>query len=353
MRPNRMKRYSLVFCTAVSLCFAPTWAAEVARIPPLGPTIESVQPRMVKLYGAGGFRGLEAYQSGFLISAEGHVLTAWSYVLDTDHVTVVLNDGRQFKGELLGADPRLEVAVLKIEAADLPHFDLEAAAVAEPGTRVLAFSNLFGVATGDEPASVLHGTISARTELAARRGVYQTPYRGPAYVMDAMTNNPGAAGGALVTARGELLGMLGKELKNSLSNTWLNYAIPIAELKEAVDGIRAGNYVARPADATEPKAEDPLDLFGVGIVLVPDVLDRTPPFIDEVRPGSAAHEGGLRPDDLVLFVGDRLVQSTEALRAELAYLERDEPLSLTVMRDNELIQVTLQAAPSTSPPPEQ
>src|SRR5688572_27460804 len=65
MRPNRMKRYSLVFCAAVSLCFAPAWAAEVARIPPLGLTIESVQPRMVKLYGAGGFRGLEAYQSGF------------------------------------------------------------------------------------------------------------------------------------------------------------------------------------------------------------------------------------------------------------------------------------------------
>jgi S1-C subfamily serine protease len=320
MKPIRMTRTGLVIYAALLLCAAPAWAAEVARIAPLGPAIESVQPRMVKLYGAGGFRGLEAYQSGFLISAEGHVLTAWSYVLDTDHVTVVLNDGRQFKGELLGADPRLEVAVLKIEAADLPHFDLEAAAVAGPGTRVLAFSNLFGVATGDEPASVLHGTISARTELAARRGVYQTPYRGPAYVMDAMTNNPGAAGGALVTARGELLGMLGKELKNSLTNTWLNYAIPIAELKEAVDGIRAGNYVARPADATEPKAEDPLDLARVGIVLVPDVLDRTPPFIDEVRPGSAAHEGGLRPDDLVLFVGDRLVQSTEALRAELAYL---------------------------------
>ena len=98
-----------------------------------------------------------------LISAEGHVLTVWSYVLDTDYISVTLDDGRKFEAKLLGADPRLELAVLKIDAADLPHFDLAAAAAAEPGTRVLAFSNLFGVATGDEPASVQHGIVAAKT----------------------------------------------------------------------------------------------------------------------------------------------------------------------------------------------
>jgi hypothetical protein len=55
---------------------------------------------MVKIYGAGGLRGLEAYQSGFLISPQGHVLTAWSYVLDTDFITVTLADGRKFQGRL-------------------------------------------------------------------------------------------------------------------------------------------------------------------------------------------------------------------------------------------------------------
>ena len=56
---------------------------------------------------------------------------------------------------------------------------------------MLAFSNLFGVATGDEPASVLHGIVAAKTRLEARRGVFDTPYKGPVYVVDAMTNNPG------------------------------------------------------------------------------------------------------------------------------------------------------------------
>ena len=71
----------------------------------------SVQPKMIKIYGAGGIRGLEGYQSGFLISGEGHILTVWSYVLDTDYITVTLDDGRKFQGEIIGADPRLEIAV--------------------------------------------------------------------------------------------------------------------------------------------------------------------------------------------------------------------------------------------------
>ena len=90
----------------------------------LARVIDQAQTKMVKIYGAGGFRGMEGYQSGFLISAEGHVLTALSYVLDTDRITVTLNDGRRYDAKLLGGDPRLEVAVLKIEAANLPHFDL-------------------------------------------------------------------------------------------------------------------------------------------------------------------------------------------------------------------------------------
>ena len=82
--------------------------------------VETVQPKIVKIYGSGGLQGLEAYQSGFLISAEGHVLTAWSYVLDAEeYITVVLDDGTHHGAKLLGHDPRLEIAMLKIEATRL------------------------------------------------------------------------------------------------------------------------------------------------------------------------------------------------------------------------------------------
>ncbi len=266
-------------------------------------------------------------------------------MLDTEEVHVTLDDGRRFKAELLGADPRLELAVLKIDAGELPHFELAAAATAEIGSRVLAFSNLFGVATGDEPVSVQHGHIASRTRLEARRGVIDTVYKGPVYVLDAMTNNPGAAGGALTDDQGRLLGMLGKELRNALSNTWLNYAVPVDQMTTTIDEIRAGKFVRKPSDEPNEKPEKPLTLDLVGLVLVPDVLERTPPFVDAVRAGSPASESDLRPDDLVLFVNDRLVQSCKALINELSYVDRIDKVKITVIRGQDLVDVTL-AAPA-------
>jgi serine protease Do len=298
---------------------------------------------MVKVYGAGGLRQLEAYQSGFLVSADGHVLTAWSYVLDTDYITVTLDDGRKFQAELIGADPRLEIAVLKIDAKDLPHFNIAEAVELQVGDRVLAFSNLYGVATGDEPASVQKGIISAKTELAARRGAFETPYTGPVYVVDAMTNNPGAAGGAITDREGRLAALIGKELRNELSSTWLNYGVPMGELVAAVDDILAGKVRPRAADEEVRRAADPLTLAHLGIIPVPAVLPKTPPFIDGVRRDSPAERVGLQPDDLILFVNSRIVPSLEILENELALLDRDDSVRLTIQRGQQLIEVTLGA----------
>ncbi|MCE5267815.1 MAG: S1C family serine protease [Planctomycetaceae bacterium] len=315
---------------------------------PVVATVDQVQPKVVKVYGAGGVQGMANYQSGIVISATGHVLTTFSHVLDTDYIDVVLSDGRKFSAKLLGADPRLEVAVLKIDATGLPWFDLAKATDAEAGTRILCFSNIFSVAMGDEQASVQRGTVAVRTRLEARRGVFETPYRGPVYVLDVTTNNPGAAGGALVSFRGELLGVLGKELRNSLNNTWLNYAVPISELRESVEEILAGKFVAR-RDAPEKKPERPLNLAALGIVLVPDMLERTPPYVDRVQPASVAAKAGMQPDDLILLCGDRLTQSCKALQAELQGLDYEDPVKLTVLRGQQLIEFTLQSVgPATS-----
>ena len=99
-----------------------------------------------------------------------------------------------------------------------------------------------------------HGTVSVVTQLEARRGVFETPYRGPVYVLDVVTNNPGAAGGALVTRRGELVGMLGKELRNALNNTWLNYAVPIGQFARVGrgDSRRASSSPAPDEPAKKP-----------------------------------------------------------------------------------------------------
>ncbi len=308
---------------------------------PAEKAIDHVSRRVVKIFGAGGIRGLYAYSTGFLVSPKGHLVTVWSHVLDDQVVTVVLHDGRKFEGKILGAEPQLDLAVLKIDGDDFPYFDLDEAVAAAVGTRVLAFSNMFKVATGDEQVSVLHGVIAARTKLTARRGNYETPYNGPVYVVDAITNNPGSGGGVLTTADGVLLGMVGKELRNSLTNTWINYAIPISELKTVIGEIISGKFVARSErtdDAVNPRRYVPVDF---GLVMVPDVLFRTPAFVDGVVPGSPAARLDIRPNDLVLFVNDELVQSCKMFKDELGRLEGGDLLKLVIRRGNTLIPVEL------------
>lgn len=316
----------------------------------LSGVIRNVQPKIVKIYGAGGFRGLEAYQSGFLISPDGHVLTAYSYVLDADYITCSMDDGRKLEAKLVGADPRLEIAVLKIEGTDLPHFDLAQVATAVEGTRTLAFSNLFGIAVGEEPASVQRGIVAAVTALEARRGVFESLYTGRVYVVDAMTNNPGAAGGALTNMHGELLGMIGKELRNARNNTWLNYAIPIGELAASIEQIRAGKAPPIPKDSPDKRLPNAMNLGAIGIAMLPDILPRTPPFIESVRPGSPADKAGVKPDDMVLFVDEQLIQSVAALDAVLGRIASDERISLTVERDRKLVKVTLEVPPEEQTP---
>ena len=326
----------IVFLAAWHLSAALLTAAEPAER-----TIDDVSRRVVKIFGAGGIRGLYAYSTGFLVSSKGHLVTVWSHVLDDQAVTVILHDGRKFEGKILGAEPQLDLAVLKIEGDDLPYFDLDSASTSGVGTRVLAFSNMFKVATGDEQVSVLHGVIAARTRLTARRGAYESPYNGPVYVVDAITNNPGSGGGVLTTADGQLLGMIGKELRNTQTNTWINYAIPIGELKPVINEIISGKFVARAErsdDSANPRRYVPVDF---GLVMVPDVLFRTPAFVDRVLPGSPAAKVDIRPNDLVLFVNDDLVQSCRLFKEELGRLEAGDVLKLVLRRGNALIPVEM------------
>jgi S1-C subfamily serine protease len=298
--------------------------------------IHETQTKMVKIYGAGGYKGLEAYQSGFLISSEGHILTVYSYVFESDYITATLDDGRKYEAKMIGADPKLEVAVLKIDTQEvsLPHFDVAKSPKADAGASVLAFSNLYGVATGDEPVSVQRGIVSAVTKLEARRGGYDTLYNGTVYVIDAMTNNPGAAGGALVNRHGEILGLLGKELRNSRNNIWLNYAMPIAELTDAIDKIKAGKAPLLAGDKPDVKLANPMTLKALGIVLVPNVLERTPPYIDSIREKSPAAKAGLKVDDRIMFVDDQLVRSCQEFTRMLERIEIDTPIKLTVLRED-------------------
>jgi S1-C subfamily serine protease len=325
----------LLLCTLTSFCcYAENTTTQV---------IHTVQQKVVKIHGAGGVKGLEAYHTGILISDQGHILTAWSYVLDTESLTATLADGRKHRAKLLGLDPQLEIAIVKIEADKTPCFNLDESKPLEPGRKIFAFSNLYGVAAGDELISVQHGIIVGNMDLSARRGAFPTPYKGSVYVLDAITNNPGAAGGALTDTQGNLVAVLGKELRSAHDNTWLNYALPMASLKNSIANMLAGKSNITPREAETPRPAAHFTPAFIGITLVPNVLVKTPPYIDKIAPDSAAAKAMLQPDDLILFVNGKVTPSCKAVLDEMSFTDQFDELRLTIQRGQELMEVTLRA----------
>ena len=181
-------------------------------------------------------RGLPSYGTGFLVSPDGYILTVNSHILDTGDLRVhtVRRHAlpRQAGRHRAGAGRRpAQDRHRQGQGRELPYFDVVEAAkrpIAEPGTGVLALQ---------QPVPDRHARRAdvgaARRDrgllpkLYGRIGIFEAPYTGNVYVIDAITNNPGAAGGAITTRKGELLGIIGKELRNELTNTWINYAMPI------------------------------------------------------------------------------------------------------------------------------
>jgi S1-C subfamily serine protease len=333
-----------VFALACVLILAQTasqpCSAQPIQLGSFQDRVMSSELKTVKLYGAGGM-GLDSYQSGFFISAEGHILTVWSTVLDVSDIYAVTSDGRRLKAQIVGIDPNLEVAVLKADQPPPAFFALaESAPAATPGERVLAISNLFSIAAGNEMLSVQKGVIMTITDLKARRGNFQSVYQGPALIIDAMSNNPGAAGGALVNLNGQLLGILGKELRDTSANIWINYALPVSQFKQPVQSILDGKTIARTTTNRKP-ADRPTSLQTLGVALIPNVLAKTPAYVDLVEPNSRAAKAGLQPDDLILFVNSQRISSQNSLLEELNYLDRGDQLALLVQRGTELREVIL------------
>jgi S1-C subfamily serine protease len=305
-------------------------------------SVRSGQQRLVKIYGAGGKQRLESYQSGILVAADGYVLTVWSYVLDVDPILVVLHDGRKLPAKLVGFDPIREIALLKCDAESLPYFDLTQSFEAEAGDQVYAISNLFGIASGEESASVQHGIIAAKTELDARRGSRETTITGQVYLLDVVVNNPGAAGGAITNMDGEFIGLIGKELRSSRYNTWVNYALPSETLTQQVKDWMSGKVTEPQSTSSETIAKEPITLELLGLQLVPDVVLQTPPYVDGIRSNSPSSSAGVQADDLILFVNGKVTRSCAEVRETFSHIERDQPIEILFRRAGEIKSVLLE-----------
>ena len=242
--------------------------------------------------------------------------------------------------------------------ADAPFFDVPALAarpLAAPGDWVVAHANSFEIAMRDEPVTVQRGVVAAVTRLSARRGIFDVTIPGEVYVVDAISNNPGAAGGALTDLDGELLGLVGREVRNSQTETWVNYAIPLQAKAEVRDGdqtraVTVAEFVAGGLAGTYKPARRGDSTAGYhgthGITFVPDILLRTPPYVEEVAPGSPAAKAGLKSNDLIAFLDGEPVPSVKAFNELIDRVRPGTTARVEVRRGNTLVEMKLVVGPA-------
>ncbi|MCH7728323.1 MAG: serine protease, partial [Planctomycetes bacterium] len=242
---------------------------------PFADAIAFAQARTVKIYGAKSGR-VAGFASGLIVSDDGQILTMDSVRLDGWRVRVTLPDGSTHEAKMLRRSwGVLQLALLKIEAKTPDFYAIDEKPVGQKGDWIVALSNAFKVADGPERLSVNLGIIALRTPLDARRGTQDYDYTGDVVLIDAITSNPGAPGGAVVTADGRLVGMIGKVIESNSTNTRLNYAIPSDVLHMYLSGKEPV------VDTTKPGKK-----VSLGIRLFKLAGRNSPAYIDRVLRGS-------------------------------------------------------------------
>jgi serine protease Do len=291
--------------------------------------IDYAQKRTVKLYGAGIGRE-PGYASGILVSTDGQILTAQGVYLSGERLRITLPDGSTHQATLQRRSQNLQLALLKVDAQTPDYFNLSDPTPAKQGDWVLAVSNAFKVADGSEPLSVNLGIVSLRTRLEAKRGFSEIPYDGDVLLIDAITSNPGAPGGAVVTADGRLAGLIGRIIEGKTTNTRLNYVVPADLLAQFL----AGKEPAPTVVASGAKGELGIRLFGLG-------GRKGPAFIDRVVAGSPAAKAGLKSDDLIVSLAGHVVHDSLDFKKLVESLRAGQEITVVVKRNNQLVTVQL------------
>ncbi|MBX3621299.1 MAG: Do family serine endopeptidase [Rhizobacter sp.] len=276
--------------------------------------------------------------SGFIISGDGYVMTNAHVVDGATEVYVTLTDKREFKAKIVGADERTDVALVKIEATNLPVLRTGDVGRLRVGEWVVAIGSPFGLEN-----SVTAGIVSAKQrETGSDVPLIQTD----------VAVNPGNSGGPLINIRGEAVGINSQILSPVGSYIGISFAIPIDEAMRIADQLKATGRVVRgylgilPTDVPREAAEE----YGLGTGKTKGA------FVRQVVPGGPADKAGIRPGDVVLMVDGRPVEGAVDLRRTLGAIRPGSTITLQVSRRGKVMEfkpVLIEMSPkaATAEPP--
>ena len=254
--------------------------------------------------------------SGFIIGADGYIVTNAHVVDGAVEVLVTLPDKREFKARIVGADVRTDVALVKIEASGLPTVKVGDVSRLRVGEWVLAIGSPFGL-----DSTVTAGIVSAKQrETGSDIALLQTD----------VAVNPGNSGGPLINTRGEVVGVNSQILSPIGSYIGISFAIPIDEAMRVVEQLRASGRVVRgylgilPTDVPRELAEE----YGLGA----SKNKTRGAFVRQVVPGAPGEKAGLQPGDVVLAVNARPIEGAADLRRTLGAVKPGTAVNLQVNR---------------------
>jgi len=253
--------------------------------------------------------------SGVIIDG-GYIVTNNHVIAKADEIKVVLSDKREFKGTLVGTDPKSDLAVVKIPASNLPTIPWGDSTRLEVGEYVLAVGNPFGL-----NQTVTMGIVSA----VGRANVGIADYED--FIQTDAAINPGNSGGALVNVKGELIGINTAIFTRSGGYMGIGFAVPSKMAKTVLDSLIAKGKVVRgwlgvTIQEVSPELAKQFGLKDTQGALVSDILE-----------GSPAEKAGVRRGDVVIAIDKKPVENAVQLRNLVAGLDVGARIELRVIRD--------------------
>jgi serine protease Do len=258
--------------------------------------------------------------SGVIVSEDGYILTNNHVVEGADEIKIVLADDRkEFEAKVVGTDPQTDVAVLKVDAKNLPAVSVADSDQLEVGDVVLALGNPFGVGQ-----TVTMGIVSAISRGVGILG--QEGYED--FIQTDASINPGNSGGALVDAEGRLVGIATAILSRSGGNQGVGFAVPANIARFVMDRIVKDGRVIRSYLGVwmQPVSPDLAREFGLP-------SDSGGVIVSQVEPGSPAAEAGVKDGDAILEMNGRKVTDSRHFRFTVAQMPPKSKVTLKVMRD--------------------
>jgi serine protease Do len=300
---------------------------------------EAVKPAVVNIAaerrGAPGMpqmgRAPTGRGSGFIITADGYILTNNHVVDGATRVQVRLDDGRELDAKVVGRDPQTDLALLKIDAASLPVVPLGESGTLRVGEPVMAVGNPFG----------LEQTVTTGIVSATGRVIGEGPYDD--FIQTDASINPGNSGGPLINARGEAIGINTAIVSGSGGSIGIGFAVPVHLAKFAVPQLAETGRVERGwlGVTAQPLTRDLA--AGLGLARTEGAL------VSQVWDGSPALAAGMRRGDVIVELDGRKITRATDLSLLVAASPIGKDIAVSVLRDGKPMTLTARVARREGP----